>query len=346
MSGHGALAPGRAAREDGSTDRIGVISWATTVFERRRPPASVVQHALAGTRQSRVLARRRRRARRPTVAARAHRQPRRRSRHRRRRLHGPVDGGAREAAQPRCARHARRGEVDRLGGVGAKRRVLRGEPHARARERPRPLARRDRHARPSRAREPRRHRGCRRPSSAWTFEFERNGALDVAVEPHQLEWLEESLADAAARGDDSRAAGSTRRRCRPRSPRPPTSVRCGTRARARSCTRRSSRSSSPASPKSSGSRSSSARRCDALETPGSTGAASVVTDVGRIDAARVVLATNVFPSLLKRNRLMTVPVYDYVLMTEPLTAEQLAVDRLVAAGRASATWRTSSTTTA
>jgi glycine/D-amino acid oxidase-like deaminating enzyme len=32
----------------------------------------------------------------------------------------------------------------------------------------------------------------------------------------------------------------------------------------------------------------------------------------------------VFPSLLKRNRLMTVPVYDYVLMTEPLSAEHLA----------------------
>ena len=31
-----------------------------------------------------------------------------------------------------------------------------------------------------------------------------------------------------------------------------------------------------------------------------------------------------FPSLLKRNRLFTVPVYDYVLMTEPLSAEQLA----------------------
>jgi glycine/D-amino acid oxidase-like deaminating enzyme len=38
----------------------------------------------------------------------------------------------------------------------------------------------------------------------------------------------------------------------------------------------------------------------------------------------VVLATNVFPSLLARNRLMTVPVYDYVLMTEPLTAQQRA----------------------
>jgi glycine/D-amino acid oxidase-like deaminating enzyme len=36
-----------------------------------------------------------------------------------------------------------------------------------------------------------------------------------------------------------------------------------------------------------------------------------------------VLATNVFPSLLRRNRLHTVPVYDHVLGTEPLTSEQL-----------------------
>jgi glycine/D-amino acid oxidase-like deaminating enzyme len=38
----------------------------------------------------------------------------------------------------------------------------------------------------------------------------------------------------------------------------------------------------------------------------------------------VVLASGVFPSLARRNRLMTVPVYDYVLMTEPLSAAQLA----------------------
>ena len=50
----------------------------------------------------------------------------------------------------------------------------------------------------------------------------------------------------------------------------------------------------------------------------------VVTDSGRISARRAALATNVFPSLLRRNALMTVPVYDYVLMTEPLTDDQLA----------------------
>src|SRR5690606_23869886 len=43
----------------------------------------------------------------------------------------------------------------------------------------------------------------------------------------------------------------------------------------------------------------------------------VRTDGGSVRAARVVLATNAFPALLRRFRLHTVPVFDYVLMTEP-----------------------------
>ncbi|MHA3723399.1 NAD(P)/FAD-dependent oxidoreductase [Leucobacter sp. HY1910] len=50
----------------------------------------------------------------------------------------------------------------------------------------------------------------------------------------------------------------------------------------------------------------------------------LTTTGGTVTAERVALCTNVFPSLLKRYRFHTVPVYDYVLMTEPLTAEQLA----------------------
>ncbi len=50
----------------------------------------------------------------------------------------------------------------------------------------------------------------------------------------------------------------------------------------------------------------------------------VSTPRGTITAQRVALATNVFPSLLARYRMHTVPVYDYALMTEPLTPEQLA----------------------
>ncbi|MDH2416853.1 FAD-dependent oxidoreductase [Nocardioides sp. CER19] len=45
---------------------------------------------------------------------------------------------------------------------------------------------------------------------------------------------------------------------------------------------------------------------------------------GSVRAGQVALATNAFPPLLRRLSLMTVPVYDYVLMTEPLTAEQMA----------------------
>ena len=48
-----------------------------------------------------------------------------------------------------------------------------------------------------------------------------------------------------------------------------------------------------------------------------------LTPLGPINAERVALCTNVFPSLLKRYRFHTVPVYDYVLMTEPLTQQQL-----------------------
>ena len=40
-------------------------------------------------------------------------------------------------------------------------------------------------------------------------------------------------------------------------------------------------------------------------------------------AGWVALGTNAFPSLVKRVRWHTVPVYDYALMTEPLSAEQL-----------------------
>ncbi len=53
------------------------------------------------------------------------------------------------------------------------------------------------------------------------------------------------------------------------------------------------------------------------------GAVTVRLVTGNIRATRVALATNAFTSLLKRYRWHTVPVYDYVLMTEPLTDKQL-----------------------
>ena len=54
------------------------------------------------------------------------------------------------------------------------------------------------------------------------------------------------------------------------------------------------------------------------------GPVRVRTARGAVVSERIALCTNVFRPLLRRTRLMTVPVYDYVLMTEPLTSEQMA----------------------
>ncbi|MEU6263588.1 NAD(P)/FAD-dependent oxidoreductase [Saccharopolyspora shandongensis] len=50
----------------------------------------------------------------------------------------------------------------------------------------------------------------------------------------------------------------------------------------------------------------------------------VRTSYGSVRARRVALATNAFPSPLRRHRPYTIPIYDYALMTEPLTDDQLA----------------------
>ena len=50
----------------------------------------------------------------------------------------------------------------------------------------------------------------------------------------------------------------------------------------------------------------------------------VTTPLGRVRAAKVALATNAFKPLLKRLSHYVVPVYDYCMVTEPLTAAQLA----------------------
>lgn len=50
----------------------------------------------------------------------------------------------------------------------------------------------------------------------------------------------------------------------------------------------------------------------------------VHTPLGRVRAGRVALCTNAFPPLVKRLRHYIVPVYDYCMATEPLSAEQMA----------------------
>ncbi|TXL84960.1 FAD-dependent oxidoreductase [Streptomyces sp. IB2014 016-6] len=60
-----------------------------------------------------------------------------------------------------------------------------------------------------------------------------------------------------------------------------------------------------------------------LELARSGAGTAVRTPYGRVMARHVALGTNIFPSLVRRVRPYTVPVYDYALTTEPLTEDQL-----------------------
>jgi glycine/D-amino acid oxidase-like deaminating enzyme len=149
------------------------------------------------------------------------------------------------------------------------------------------------------------------------FQFERTGQFAPAVEPHQVEWLKEWAAEGeegVVYLDQAEAQASVH------SPTYLAAVwekhACGMVHPARMAAEL-------------------ARVCEergveifershvtGLDTSGP--GVVVATADGRVEASRAALATNVFPSLIKRNRLMTVPVYDYVLMTEPLTDAQVA----------------------
>lgn len=149
------------------------------------------------------------------------------------------------------------------------------------------------------------------------FQFERTGQLAPATEPHEVEWLQEwaaegeedvvyldqAAAQASVNSPTYLAAVWEKRTCAMVHP-----ARMAAEL-ARVCEERGVEIYERSHVKS-------------LDTSGS--GVVIVTANGRVEASRAVLATNVFPPLLKRNTLMTVPVYDYVLMTEPLTDEQLA----------------------
>lgn len=143
-------------------------------------------------------------------------------------------------------------------------------------------------------------------------EFERTGSLDVATEEHQIEWLDQTpgvfLDTEAVRAEvnsPTYLAGAWEK---------PTTALVHPARLAKELARVAAELGVEIFEHSPVTR---------LETS-ATGPVVVKTAEGAVSASKVALGTNVFPSLLKRQRLMTVPVYDYVLMTEPLSAEQLA----------------------
>ncbi|MET0854271.1 MAG: FAD-dependent oxidoreductase [Microterricola sp.] len=158
------------------------------------------------------------------------------------------------------------------------------------------------------------------------FEFERNGAIDLALEPHQVQWLREAAADAVAEGDESTVfLDGDALRAEVNSP----SYLAGL------WHKRSSAILHPAKLAIELARVATEMGVRIVENSpvkhlesgtGGADAAGITLhgERGRVHARQVILATNAFPSLLKRNTLMTVPVYDYALMTEPLSTEQMA----------------------
>lgn len=145
-------------------------------------------------------------------------------------------------------------------------------------------------------------------------DWERTGMLSVATEPHQVDWLTESAA--AGEGlflDQEQVRAEVHSPTYRAGLYEPDSCALVHPAKlamelARAC-------------QEAGVQIHEHTRAISLEAAG--GIVRVGTGSATLTAKQVVLATNVFPSLLRRNRWYTVPVYDYVLSTEPLTAVQL-----------------------
>jgi glycine/D-amino acid oxidase-like deaminating enzyme len=151
--------------------------------------------------------------------------------------------------------------------------------------------------------------------------FERTGELEVATQPHQVPWLRDGVEQARRFGHDSQFLDRDAIRAEVDSPTylagawhhdrvalvDPARLAWGLRA---ACL-------------DSGVRIAEGTAVTALGRAGS-GVRAVTAAGGTVRATRVALATNAFPNLLRRVRPYTVPVYDYVLVTEPLSAQQRA----------------------
>ena len=145
-------------------------------------------------------------------------------------------------------------------------------------------------------------------------EWQRTGMLTVATEPHQVDWLSEAADDGEGRfltqGEVRSEVSSPTYLAGLFSPESTAIVHPAKLAfeLARACAE-------------AGVHIYERTNVTSMESAGA--AIRFAAGNATITAGRAVLATNVFPSLIMRNRLRTVPVYDYVLATEPLTDAQL-----------------------
>lgn len=146
-------------------------------------------------------------------------------------------------------------------------------------------------------------------------DLERTGELSVAVEPHQVAWLRESAAGGAGRFLDRAAV-----RAEVSSP----TYLAGLHADDTALLH-------PGRMVSELARVATDLGVEIFEdthvaglSSSRTGPIVVRTARGSIRADAVALGTNVFPALVRRFRAYTIPVYDYAVVTEPLSQGQLA----------------------
>ena len=160
--------------------------------------------------------------------------------------------------------------------------------------------------------------------------FEETGELSFATEPYQAEYIPEIVETARRYGWPAEALSAERARAEVRSPTyhgaaylpegravvDPARLAWGLAARrARAA-------------------------CACTSAPPWRGSSAPATAcaprpaAGRVAARRAVLATSAFPPLVRAIRRYVVPVYDYVLVSEPLDRERRDVARLGSAARA------------
>jgi glycine/D-amino acid oxidase-like deaminating enzyme len=151
-------------------------------------------------------------------------------------------------------------------------------------------------------------------------DFIRTGELDVALEPHQLDGLAAHTAAATAMGEDVTLLSADQVRARVDSPEylgasydrdgvalvDPARLAWGLR---RACIEAGVRVF---------------ERSPVLGIAAREDHVLATTRAGQVRAERVALATNAYPPLLRRLSHYVVPVYDYVLVTEPLTDAEWA----------------------
>ncbi|HWU33440.1 MAG TPA: FAD-dependent oxidoreductase [Marmoricola sp.] len=137
-------------------------------------------------------------------------------------------------------------------------------------------------------------------------QWERTGVLEVAVEPHQVGWLQEYPSPMGA--EETRAIINS-------------PLFLGGDLNMEIALVQPARLARELA------RVASERGVEIYENSAATGLHSdgrgVSTSRAGVRTDQVLLATNVFPGLLRRTRPLTVPVYDYIVMTEPLSSEQM-----------------------